>query len=131
VNQTRRLRVNRRYLGEWLDRFRGGGPRQPDGVEWSPGEDDLMLRVPLPGLRAREISVEIAEDHVLIRASAVRRGRPDGRGELRAEQDLHLLLPFSEAIEPDRAHAALRSGVLTIRAPRAHDRGPRRVPVKS
>lgn len=133
MHPTRRLPVIRSYVGEWLDRLRGRAPRGGDGVEWFPEDGDLVLRVPLAGFRAREIAVAVAEDHVVIDARAERAQRLDGMGELHAQEDLHLLLPFPEAVDRDRAHARLRSGVLTIRAPRASGGGDgaRRIPVKS
>jgi HSP20 family protein len=114
---TRRLAVRRDRFGEWLDRLRRRGP-SIDGVERSDDCDALGFRVALPGFTPREIEVEIAPDHLLIDAIALRAQRVDSIGTRASQADVHLLLPFPEAVDCDQAAARLRSGVLTVRAPR-------------
>ena len=123
MSQPRRLRVQRRRLAEWLDCLRGNQP-QIDGVAREDDGETFELRVALPGFEPREIAVEIAPDHLVIDASAARERRLDGYGKLERQADVHLLLPFPEAVDCDRAAARLRSGVLTIRA-RHLPHGPR------
>jgi HSP20 family molecular chaperone IbpA len=115
VNQPRRLPVQRRRLAEWLDRLSGRGP-ETDGVTRDDDGETFELRVALPGFEPREIAVEIAPDHLVIDASASRDSRFDGAGALQRQADVHLLLPFPEAVDCEHAAARLRSGVLTIRA---------------
>jgi HSP20 family molecular chaperone IbpA len=115
VSQPRRLPVQRRRLAEWLDCLRGSGP-QIDGVAREDDGETFELRVALPGFEPAEIAVEIAPDHLVIDASAARARRIDGRGALQRQADVHLLLPFPESVDCERAAARLRSGVLTIRA---------------
>jgi HSP20 family molecular chaperone IbpA len=124
MSVQRRLPVQRNRFAEWLDMLRGREP-QADGVTWEDDGGTFRLRVALSGFEPGEIEVGIAPDHVVIDASAEREQRDDGRAELRAQADLHLLLPFPQTVDCDQARAWLRGGVLTIRAPRA------RHPVKS
>jgi HSP20 family molecular chaperone IbpA len=124
MSVQRRLPVQRNRLAEWLDQLRGRAP-QPDGVAWDDDGETFRLRVTLTGFEAGEIEVAIAPDHVVIDASAEREQHDDGKRELRTQADLHLLLPFPETVDCDRATARIRGGVLTIRAPRAG-----RIPVK-
>jgi len=123
VSQPRRLLVQRRRLAEWLDCVRGSRP-QLDGVARADDGETFELRVALPGFEPGEIAVEIAPDHLVIDASAARERRVEGRGRLARQADVHLLLPFPEAVDCERAAARLRSGVLTIRA-RHLPHGPR------
>jgi HSP20 family molecular chaperone IbpA len=123
VSQPRRLPVRRRRLAEWLDRLRGSRP-QIDGVARDDDGETFELRVALPGFEAGDIAVEIAPDHLVIDASTAREQRVDGCGKLQRQADVHLLLPFPEAVDCERAAARLRSGVLTIRA-RHLPHGPR------
>jgi HSP20 family molecular chaperone IbpA len=118
VTATRRLAVRRDRLGEWLDRLLGR-MRAVDGVVHEDDGESFRLRVALPGFEPGEIEVEIAPDHLVIDASALRAAPLDGIGALGRQANVHLLLPFPESVDCLHAAARLRSGVLTIRAPRS------------
>jgi HSP20 family molecular chaperone IbpA len=113
---ARRLEVHRSRLGDWLDRLRGLRS-QVDGVVRDDDGETFRVQVALPGFAVGEIEVEIAQDHLVIDASALRKQRSDGHVTERGA-DIHLLLPFPEAVDCTHAAARLRSGVLTIHAPR-------------
>jgi len=115
VDPPRRLPVRRRLLAEWLDRVRGRAP-ETDGVARRDDGKTLELQVSLPGFKPAEIAVEIAPDHLVIDASADRERRFNGTALHKRKADVHLLLPFPEAVDCEHAVARLRSGVLTIRA---------------
>jgi HSP20 family molecular chaperone IbpA len=123
MSRPRRLPVQRRYLAEWLDCLRGSKP-QVDGVTSGDDGEILELQVALPGFQPAEIAVEIAPDHLVIDASTAREESVDGVGTRKRQADVHLLLPFPETVDCERAAARLRSGVLTIRA-RHLPHGPR------
>jgi HSP20 family molecular chaperone IbpA len=118
MSVQRRLPVQRKRIASWLDQLRGRPP-QADGVTWDDDGDTFRLRVTLSGFDPAEIEVAIAPDHVVIDASAQREQRDDAKAGARSQTDLHLLLPFPETVDCDRARAWLRGGVLTIRVPRA------------
>jgi HSP20 family molecular chaperone IbpA len=117
MSTARRLEVHRNRVGEWLDRLRGLHS-QVDGVVREDDGQSFCVQVALPGFAPGEIEVEIAPDHLVIDASALRAAPIDGIGALQRQADVHLLLPFPEAVDCAHAAARLRSGVLTIRAPR-------------
>jgi HSP20 family molecular chaperone IbpA len=113
---SRRLPVRQRRIAGWLDRLRGRAP-QTDGVVRDDDGICFHVHVALPGFDEDEIAVAIASDHVVIDAGGV--GPRRARRSAPCEDPVHLVLPFAEMVDCQRANASLRSGVLSIRAPRS------------
>ncbi len=122
----RRLVVRSSRLRDWLDRLlRRGTAEVADrrGV-LRDTPDGFVVRVALPGLRPGEVEVIIGDDHVLIGAGHVEHTPANGQPGRTVAQQLELLLPFPQAVDRDRATAELRSGILSVHAPRAPGTGP-------
>lgn len=82
--------------------------------EVSEGADGtVLLTMEVPGLSARDLNVELENDHVL-RVHGVRTRRKNGRiSETKFDHSLRL----KDTVDPDRMEANLSSGILTITVP--------------
>jgi len=93
-------------------------------------EDAVVVRVELPGLERRDVTVEILGRELAV--SGERRAEHDARGGAYQVMERccgpfgrSFLLP--EDIRPDGVSAAMANGLLTITVPRARPAGPRRI----
>jgi HSP20 family protein len=97
-------------------------------------EDDkaVTYRVDLPGLGPKDVEVEVSGDRLSIRGTR-REERSDGGRErrerfVRSFSRTATLPPYADG---EKAEASYDRGVLTVTAPEAPGRGPRRVAVKT
>ncbi len=83
--------------------------------------DAVVMKVELPGLKKEEIDVEVAVDDVMISGKREKQERIEKRDYYRCERAAgafrrSVTLPFE--VEPGKATAQLKDGVLEVRAPR-------------
>lgn len=123
----------RRSLAE-IERLVAAGP---PGFRFSVEEDrdgSVTVRAELPGVEEKDIDVLLADGLLTIRAersasaAAFGGGRP---GEEYVLFEHSILLP--PGVDPDRAEATLRNGMLAVVVPRRQEPPPgvRRVPVRT
>lgn len=111
-------------------------PQLIPGLPWNPDvevceqDDQVRVRIDVPGVDASHVNVEIAEGTLTVRGE-----RQDERGDEDGQRrsELHYgsftrRIPLPDGVDSDAASAVLRNGVLEIRIP-LHRREPRRVPV--
>jgi HSP20 family protein len=110
-----------------------------DAPGWTPPVDlyetatDFILTADLPGLTREQIDISVHENRVVIRGE-----RFGGSLDLPCEQ-FHRVerghgrfsraFELPDAIDVARVSADLKDGILTVRIPKASDRGARRVSV--
>lgn len=97
-------------------------------------DDEVVVRIEAPGLEEKDFSVSVFGDQLVV------------RGEKRFEREerqaqYHLFesafgaferrLPLPCAVDPDRAEARYRNGVLHVRLPRCEDAKRRRIRVEA
>jgi HSP20 family protein len=113
-----------------------GRPGTPDELPWAPQvdiherEDALVLVMDLPGVRREDMELQVEADGLILQGW---RSRVKGTRDLRLERPAG---PFRRAfrigvpIEPAKARASYRDGVLEITIPKAAAGGPGRVRVE-
>jgi HSP20 family protein len=112
-------------------------PHIVPGLAWNPSvevcerEDQVRVRIDVPGVDESHLQVEIQGGHLTVRGERQDERGDDG-GHRRSE--LHYgsfsrRIPLPEGIDVDSAKAILRNGVLEIRIP-LQRREARRVPVQ-
>jgi HSP20 family protein len=105
-----------------------GSPHRPKGEEWSPEldlyetEDSFILEVDLPGVKEKEVAVEVEQGDLVLRGRRVcERVTEQGnfhRHERREGQFVRRLkLPASVA--PDEIRAVFNGGVLRVTLPKS------------
>jgi HSP20 family protein len=111
-----------------------GGLDVPEWPAMDVSEDDkaVTYRVDLPGLGPKDVEVEVSGDRLSIRGTR-REERSDGGRERRERfvgsfSRTATLPPYADG---EKAEASYDRGVLTVTAPKAPGRGPRRVAVKT
>lgn len=94
--------------------------------------DGLVLRVEVPGVAADTLSLE-AHGRTLTISGERRRSAPEGASYHRRERNVG---PFSrslqlpEDVDPGRATAAYKHGILSVRMPRREEAKPRQITVQ-
>ena len=98
------------------------------------GEEDLVVKAELPGVRPEELEVSVVGDTLTLRGARVRRVLQDGevlRRQERAEGPFARTLRLPFAVEVPRVSAQLCHGALSITLPRAEADRPRKIAVTS
>ena len=125
-----------RQIGELFDRWRRPGA---SGSPWAPAmdayerDDELVVKVEVPGLRPEDVEVSVEDDTLCIRGareeessveegSFIRRERMSGRFERQVR------LP--PGADPEAVRASYDHGVLEVRVPKPKTVQTRRVPIQ-
>jgi len=94
--------------------------------------DEFVVTAELPGVKQEDLDLTVTGDALTLRAERElaegvkdeqyrRQERPVGAWERR------VVLP--DEVEPDKAHADLHNGILTVRIPKAEKTKPKQIPI--
>jgi HSP20 family protein len=102
-------------------------------------DDDVMVTMDVPGLRAEDLSIELHDDTLTVRGE-----RPypyaDGAGDgqhrawRRIERGFgkfERVLRVTKGLDPDSITASLNDGVLTLLLPKPQEQRPRRIEINA
>ncbi|KDN21895.1 Hsp20/alpha crystallin family protein [Amycolatopsis rifamycinica] len=92
-------------------------------------DDAYLVEVQLPGLKRRDVTVEVTGSEVAVKGEARRRGLFRRRARQVGEVSCRVTLP--DEVDTDAVSAALAKGVLTVRAPKREFARRRRIAVTS
>lgn len=121
-------------IEDWFERFlpsRRTTPAFPwwmASSEWYPAVDvyekgdDLVVKVDLPGVNREDINVNVTDQYVTISAEARREDFYDRGGVYREERyygSISRVIPLPLPVQPEKARARFRNGVLEITLPKA------------
>lgn len=99
-------------------------------VEMREEGDTLVLMAELPGIEPNDAQIELEQDVLTIRGQS--RGREEREGRtMERSVSFFRQLRLPEGVDPERAEASYRNGMLTIRFPRAARAGTRQIPISS
>jgi HSP20 family protein len=103
------------------------------GARFRTNENSFVLSVDLPGVKPADIDLQVTRDGITVRAER-KLDAPSGysthrqeRGSWKFSRSWTLPLP----IDPDKALAEVKDGVLVVTMPKAADVTPRRIDVKA
>lgn len=95
---------------------------------------DIVLTLDVPGLTSEDVSIEVADNTLVVRGERRRSEAPDGtqyahleRGVGRFERSVRL----PAGVDPDSVTASLESGVLSLIVPRSDHARPRTIRIES
>ena len=95
--------------------------------------DRVIVEAEMPGVEAKDIQLDVYEDRVVIRSETRRETRNEGDGYYLMERRFgrfHRVVPLPDRVDPERAQARCRNGVLRVEIPKLQEQGRgRRVPV--
>jgi HSP20 family protein len=83
-------------------------------------EDQLVIKADLPGLRKDEVSVEVADDSVIIQGERKTELKDEREGYFRSERShgsFCRVIPLPEGAITDQAKASFHDGVLEVTLP--------------
>jgi HSP20 family protein len=118
---------------EWLE--------VPDVPAWPAidvSEDDkaVTMKVDLPGMEAKDVSVEVEGDVLTIKGSRKEEKEEKNGGQYRRERfsgSFERALKLPPYVDAQKIEAACDKGVLTVKAPKVVEKAPQtmKVPVKA
>jgi HSP20 family protein len=89
-------------------------------VEMTTKDNTLLVTVDVPGMKKEEITVEVLENHLVVRGERRHEKEEKKEGFFRTERtygSFYRNVPLPEGVNPELAKAALRDGVLEITMP--------------
>jgi len=102
-------------------------------VDISKSNGDLKIRVSLPGFTSKEISCEVKDNFVTIKANheeTTEEKSEDYYCRERRSGSVARSFSLPEAVDAQRAEAEYRNGVLEVRAPLAQAAGAKQIEIK-
>ena len=85
-------------------------------------DDEVVVKVELPGVSREDVNVTAQEDAVVIDGQSRQEEKIEEEGYCRRELrygSFHRTIPLPATVNPDEVQAKFADGVLTIRAPKA------------
>lgn len=127
----------RQDFDQLFDRFFADLPAAWDelGRNWRWGldvketDDEVTIRAEAPGFEPDEFDLQFHDDHVVIRAQHKTEVKEKDREEF-FEQDFYRTVPLPASVDPDKAEARYRNGVLTISFPKTERGKGKRIAIK-
>ncbi len=111
-----------------------GATRFSPAVDLSETDNEYLVRAELPGLEAKDISVEYLGDCLTLRGEKRNEVREEKEGVHRFESHYGAFsrtIRFDKPIDAAKIEAELKNGVLTVRLPKTEEARPRRIDVKA
>jgi HSP20 family protein len=101
-------------------------------VESAFTDDELMLRVILPGVAEQDVKVTVQNGRLVIQGE---RKLPEGWGENASTKlaygKFYAEIPLPNGLDLDRVNCRLHEGVLDLRLPVVEQMKPRQIPIES
>lgn len=117
-------------LNRWLAKFKKSDGRDLDAwtspvwTSWGPlleldeTDDELIVRAGIPGLGKNDFKVEVTEDRLVVRGEK-KSSRKSGRRYEESSTSFAQALSLPCEIDPNKAKARFKNGLLTITLPKA------------
>jgi HSP20 family protein len=127
----------RREMDRLFERLIPGGNGGVGALAFMPSaemeetDDEVHLKLEVPGLRAKDLDVEVTEDSVAIRGERKSETKTEEKGLLRSEfhyGKFERVIPLSTHIQSDKAKAEYKNGILMLTLPKVE--GEKRKTVK-
>lgn len=125
-------RVFEDFWGRFDNPFGGGlsagGPR----TDISETDEAMLVSVDLPGLDDKDIEVNVTDDMLTIRGEREEKSEKDGFSS-QSRRSFHRMIPVPPGVDPEKAEAEFKRGVLTVTLPKTEEAKARvkRIDVKS
>ncbi|RKF13536.1 Hsp20/alpha crystallin family protein [Roseovarius spongiae] len=105
-----------------------GGPR----TDISETDEAMLVSVDLPGLDEKDIEVNVTDDMLTIRGEREEKTDKDGFSS-QSRRSFHRMIPVPPGVDPEKAEAEFKRGVLTVTLPKTEEAKARvkRIDVKS
>ncbi len=88
-------------------------------------DKEIVVRAELPGFEEKEIDVQLNKDVLTIKAEKVQKGEQE-----REYRSFYRSVTLPSGINPEKAQATYRNGVLELHVPRDEEARPKRIQVQ-
>jgi len=103
----------------------------PWGVTTEEKEEEFVVRVELPGFEPEEVKVELLAERLIVEAEHKEPAEKAEAKPERAYAHVKRMMTLPAGLEPEKAEAVYRNGVLEVRVPRKPEAVGRRIEVKT
>jgi len=110
-------------LYQW-NPWRLGGPTRSLPLDVYETEQERVIRLEMPGVRKKDVEIEL--ENAVLAVKAKRMEKSDS-GE--STYDLSRSVSVGDDIDPDKIHAQLENGILTIRLPKREQAKPKLITI--
>ncbi len=122
-HELRRLAddVNRLWTSPFYTGAGWSTPAMWPSVDVHETDQEVVVSAELPGVEPQDVDVTIHPDHLVIKGETRRQREMDERGYRMQERrygSFYRSVPFPAEVDPDRATARYRHGVLEVHAPK-------------
>lgn len=116
-----------REMNRLFDRLIPGGNGEMRSLDFIPSaemeetDEAVHLRLEVPGMESKDLEVEVTEESVVIKGERQSESKTEEKGIIRSEfhyGKFERQIPLSAHIQPDKAHAECRKGVLNLTLPK-------------
>ena len=120
----REIEAMRHQFDQMFDELTASSREQPDwtpAVELKDSGDELVLRVQLPGIDAKDVDVQVAKQGVSIAGDYRHEHKTEENGYFKSEfryGNFRRVVPLPVAIENEQVKADYNNGILTLTLPK-------------
>jgi HSP20 family protein len=99
---------------------------EPAETVWTPDvemfrrSDEIVVKADIPGMKKEDITIEVADDQLILKGERKQEKEEKGEGYYRAERtygSFYRALPLPEGVKAAEAKASMKDGVLEIALP--------------
>ncbi|MFA4960406.1 MAG: Hsp20/alpha crystallin family protein [Candidatus Pacearchaeota archaeon] len=120
----RRFKPFMRRISDWANEFPDEDFSSPD-VDIVDKEEELMIKIDLPGVKKEDIKLNINSDSIEIKCEKTEERKDEEEGDYylseRYYRGFYRKISLPRSIIPEDAKARFRNGVLEITAPKFED----------
>jgi len=126
----REIERMQRQINRLMGRISPEGDGEGFGLGFAPSaeleetENAILLRLEVPGMEAKDLDVQVAEDRVAIRGERKSETRTEEKGTTRSEfryGKFERIIPLPAHVQPGGVKAEYTNGILSINLPKAEE----------
>lgn len=121
------MELMRRQLDRLFDEL---GHTQPVATLWRPAielkedDDQIVLRVELPGMAAKDLDVQVTREAVVISGEHRHEQQTEEKGVMKSEfryGQFRRVVPLPAAVQNDKVAAEYKDGILSLTLPKVEE----------
>ena len=120
----------RKEMNNLLEQFTSNLPNSGDGLTFMPSaeidetEQEIHLKLEVPGMQADDLEIEVMDDSVSIKGERKSETKSEENGKFRSEfhyGKFERLIPLTSSIAKDQVVAEYKDGVLKLTIPKTEE----------
>lgn len=120
----------RKEMNNLLEQFTSNLPNSGDGLTFMPSaeidetDEEIHLRLEVPGMKSNELDIEVMDDAVSIKGERKSETKTEENGKFHSEfhyGKFERLIPMPASIAKDKVVAEYKDGVLSLTIPKTEE----------